>query len=192
MEPVKLIGIDPGLANFAIAVAHLTEDGWPVFERIDVWRTQPSKELKRGLRKMDDTAERCRFIALSLNDCLLEHRPVAICIEAIALPFGKIQSSVVSALGRVRGLVDMAAEIHHLAVLEEGPIRLKKLTTGNAKATKAEVQASLESRYPELKKLWPTQTTLHEHAADAAGLIHICRQAPEVLAVLRHATRAAS
>lgn len=193
--PLRLIGLDPGLANFGWSVAELPNigSGKPCFHSVGVWRTEPSKELKR-LRKMDDTAERCTYLAEQLNDLVLAHRPVALCVEAIALPFrpGRgMQTSVVSALGRVRGLIDMLAVHHQLPVLEESPQRVKKLTAGTIGATKASVQQALELEYSELRALWPPQKTLLEHAADACGAIHACRGADVVLAARAAAARAA-
>lgn len=190
---LTLIGIDPGLTRFGVAVAELPNlgSGKPRFIKVEVWRTEPSAELKRKLRKMDDTAERVGILAEQLHDLVQQHRPVALCIEALALPYGKIQLQVAVVLGRVRGVVDALAKVHHLAVLEEMPQRLKKLATGKNGASKLEVQEALEREYPELRELWPPQKTLLEHAADAAGAIHACRGADVVLAARAAAARAA-
>lgn len=190
---LKLIGIDPGLTRFGVAVAELPDlgSGRPRFIHVDVWRTEPSAELKRKLRKMDDTAERVGILAEQLHDLVQLHRPFALCIEALALPYNKIQLQVAVVLGRVRGIVDALAKVHHLAVLEEMPQRLKKLATGKKGASKAEVQTALEREYPELRAMWPPQKTLVEHAGDACATIHACRGADVVLAARAAAARAA-
>lgn len=190
---LKLIGIDPGLANFGVSVAELPNlgSGKPHFVYLEVWRTAPSKELGR-LRKLDDTAERVSHLALQLHDLVLAHQPVAICVEAIALPYGKIQSSVISALGRVRGVIDALSQVHHLAVLEETSMRLKKLATGKKGASKAEVVEAMEREYPELRQLWPPQKTQLEHAGDAAAAVHACRGADVVLAARAAAAKEAA
>lgn len=190
---LKLIGLDPGLANFGIAIAELPNlgSGKPKFTHLDVWRTEPSKQLKR-IRKMDDTAERCSYLALQLHDLVQAHRPIAICVEAIALPYrpGRgMQTSVISALGRVRGLIDMLAVAHQLPVLEESPQRVKKLATGIINASKESMSLHLGVEYPELEEMWPHQKGLREHAADAAGVIHACRGADVVLAARAGAAR---
>lgn len=192
---LKLIGLDPGLANFGIAVAELPNlgSGKPRFIELKALRTEPSKDKKK-LRKMDDTAERCTYLAEQLNDLVLAHKPIALCVEAIALPYrpGRApQTSVISALGRVRGLIDMLAVVHQLPVLEESPQRVKKAATGSIGSTKSLVQEALEREYPELRELWPPQRTLHEHAADACGAIHACRGADVILAARAAAARAA-
>lgn len=192
---LRLLGLDPGLASFGAAVAELPNlgSGKPRFIDLKVWRTGPSKELKK-LRKMDDTAERCTHLAELLNDLVQQYKPIALCVEAIALPYrpGRgMQTSVISALGRVRGLIDMLAVVHQLPVLEESPQRVKKAATGSIGSTKLLVQEALEREYPELRPLWPPQKTLLEHAADAAGAIHACRGADVILAARAAAARAA-
>lgn len=180
---MKLIGIDGGLAAFGVAVADVSTAGLR-FESVEVWTTKPATK-KRRLRRADDTAERVRALAGRLHELIGATHPIALAVEAVALPFGRARLSVVSALGRVRGIVDVLAEVHRLAVLEETPQRLKAATTGVENASKADMRAALETTYPELLQLWPAQETLVEHAADAAAAIHSCRSADVVLAALR-------
>ena len=54
-----------------------------------------------------------------------------------------------------------------LPIIEEIPQELKRLATGSRDASKAEVQAALELRFPETQAMWARHGTLHEHAADA-------------------------
>lgn len=180
---MKLIGLDTGLASFGVAVADVTSDGLR-FESVEVWTTKPASK-KRRLRKADDTAERVRGLAGQLNVLIIATEPVALCVEAVALPFGRARSSVVSALGRARGIVDALAEVHRLPVLEETPQRVKEASAGKTNASKEEVRAALEAAYPEIAAHWPAQATLVEHAADAAAAVHACRSADVVLAALR-------
>jgi Holliday junction resolvasome RuvABC endonuclease subunit len=179
---VRLIGLDPGLASFGVAVVRL-EPVRAVVEAVRVIRTQPSAK-KRRLRKSDDTADRCRQIFRELAP-LVTGDVVALCCEATALPFGRVQTSVVSALGRVRGLVDALAEMHGLPVLEEGPMVLKRLTTGSKSASKEEVRERLQVMFPELVTMWPPQQTLREHAGDAVAAVIAGLQSDVVLAARR-------
>lgn len=180
---MKLIGLDTGLAAFGVAIAELGATGL-VFTHVEVWTTTPAARARR-LRKADDTSERVRLLAGRLHELIVATQPVALCTESIALPFGRVRSSVVSALGRARGLVDALAEVHRLPVLEESAQRLKAATAGTQKASKEAVREGLEATYPELLGLWPSQATLIEHAADASAAIHACRNADVVLAVLK-------
>lgn len=183
MRPLVLVGVDGGLAAFGVSVAHVTPTGLR-FTRAEVWTSKPAPKARR-LRRSDDTAERIRALAGNLHALLTEARPVAVCIESNALPFGRCRSSVVSMLGRVRGVVDSLCHIGGVPLLEETPQRLKAATAGVANASKVDVQAALESAYPELREMWPAQLGLQEHAADACAAVHACRSADVVLAALR-------
>lgn len=180
---VRVIGIDGGLANFGIAVAEVGANGL-VYSRVEVWTTKPSAK-KRRIRKADDTASRVRELAGQLHELIGAMRPVALAVEAVALPFGCARLSVISALGRARGIVDTLAEVHGLPVLEETAQHVKRETAGLANATKEAVRESLEATYPELRAMWPAQVGLIEHASDAAAVLHACRKADVVLAALK-------
>lgn len=189
---MKLIGIDPGLASFAIAVANLK--AWSVeWESINIIRTEPDHKTRR-IRVADDTADRCRAIYRGLQTYAIGpalESPVAICIESTAMPFGKVRTSVVSALGRVRGLVDAFAEEYDCAVVEESPQALKKMLCGKRDASKDDVRRALEQRFPGIERLWPKQKTLIEHAADAAMTIVAGLESDVVKAACRAASGAA-
>lgn len=185
-----LIGVDPGLAALGLAVVELGDSGAWV-RSLEVIRTQPSQK-KRRLRAGDDLGDRVRFIAAAILARLQElPNLVAICVESKAIPFrgGRmmVKPSVVSALGRVRGLLDAFAVVRGLPVLEETAQELKRLTTGRRDASKAEVQAALELRFPESRTLWPKQKTLQEHAADALAAAVVGLESDLVRAAVRAA-----
>ena len=143
---MKLMGIDPGLAACGIAIVEL--GGTPRVLSLTVARTEPSAK-KRRLRSADDLGDRLRAIATVLHARLQEHPDlVAFCVESKAIPFrgGRmmVKPSVVSALGRVRGLLDAFAVDCALPIIEETAQTLKLLTTGRRDASKTDVQAALE------------------------------------------------
>jgi Holliday junction resolvasome RuvABC endonuclease subunit len=177
-----VLGIDPGFASLGLAVVELL----PVGERIvsvQVLRTQPNK-AKRNIRKADDNSDRARELA-RLLEAAITPDVVALCVEAIALPFGRVQHSVVSNLGRIRGVLDALAEVHGLPIIEETPGTLKLLATGDRTASKEVVQECLEERFPGLEALWPPQKGLIEHASDAVAAVLAGLQSDVVLAARR-------
>ena len=137
---MRIIGCDPGLASFGLAVAVLEER--VRVERVEVLRTEASARARR-IRKADDNSERARALARELLRVLDGQSVVAICVEAVALPFGRVQHSVVSNLGRVRGLLDALAEVYEVPIIEETPQALKRLITGRGDASKEEVRRAL-------------------------------------------------
>lgn len=182
-QGVRLVGVDPGYAALGLSVARLTAAGL-IFERVTVLRTKASAR-KRRVRRADDLGERIGTIAAALHALLVEVRPVAVCCESSALPFGRVRGSVVSALGRVRGVLDGLCHVERVPILEDSAQALKVATAGKANASKAEVQAALEAAYPELRAMWPQQRGLQEHAADSCASIVACHNDGVVLASLR-------
>jgi len=185
---MKLLGVDPGLAACGLAVVGLEGAAARVLW-LQVIRTAPSAK-KRRLRSADDLGDRLRAIATVLHARLQEHPDlVAFCVEAKAIPFrgGRmmVKPSAVSALGRVRGLLDAFAVERGLPIIEETAQTLKLLTAGRRDASKADVQAALELRFPEVKALWPTQKSLQEHAADALAAVVAGLESDVVRAALR-------
>jgi Holliday junction resolvasome RuvABC endonuclease subunit len=85
-------------------------------------------------------------------------------------------------------LVDAFAAERALPIIEETPQVLKLLTTGKRDASKAEVQAALEGRFPEVRTMWPVQRTLVEHCADALATVVAGLESD----LVRAATRVAS
>lgn len=186
---MKLLGVDPGLAACGLAVVELCPGSVTRVAGLEVVRTAPSTKRRR-LRSADDLGDRLRSIAVVIHARLQEHPDlVAICVEARAIPFrgGRmmVKPSVISALGRVRGLVDAFAVQRNLPVVEETPQVLKELTAGRKDASKADVQAALEQRFPEVRQMWPPQKTLHEHAADALAACVAGLESELVRAALR-------
>lgn len=183
---MRLVGLDPGLRSFGAAKVEMVDHSPAVFKLValEVWRTEKTDAVHR-IRKADDTAERCRYLARKLLDFCADPDIVAICCEAVALPFVRMQTSVISALGRVRGLVDAVGEMHGIPVLEETPQGLKRIVTGDRTATKERMIEALIRQFPEAELMMPSQTTLHEHAADAGCSIIAGLQSDVVRAVLR-------
>lgn len=179
---VTLVGIDGGLRSLGVAVALVTLAGI-TFQRVEVFTTKPSSKRRR-LRKCDDTAERMRLLAGRLDAMLVSARPVAVAVEAVALPFGRCRASVVSALGRVAGAIDALCVVHKLPCLVETPQAIKLAAAGAQNASKDAVRLALEAAYPELRSMWPT-AALVEHAADAAAVVHACARDGVVLAALK-------
>jgi Holliday junction resolvasome RuvABC endonuclease subunit len=190
---MTLLGVDPGLAACGLAVVDLLSSGATV-RRVGVIRTAPSARRRR-LRALDDLGGRLRVLAIGLHAQFQELEDlVAVCIEAAAIPFRggrmNVRPSAVSALGRVRGLVDAFAAERDLPIIEETPQALKLLTAGKRDASKARVQESLERRFPEVRGMWPAQRTMVEHAADALAAVVAGLESDVVRAALRAADSA--
>lgn len=167
---IHILAIDGGKASTGVAVLELTRDA-PAGRvlLVEVIRTKKSAR-KRNIRVADDDSDRARQVFRRLLELARAHRPAVIGVEAVALPFGRVRSSVVSGLGRARGLVDALAVVADCGLVEPTPQEVKKVICGRRDASKDDVLEAAKRRFPELAELLPPQKTLLEHAADAVAV----------------------
>lgn len=166
-------GFDSSLTHFGYAVAQQDDFGL-TYVACGVWATKPNHDAET---RTEDLSARCIGLFQQL-DALRErygsldsvtHR---VFCESLALPFGRCSMQVISTLGRVRGLVDAFAAPFG-SVSEVQPVQLKRLVTGDPKASKADVIAAMRRLYPSLDVLLSQVKPANvEHAADAAASIH--------------------
>ena len=170
MSDALWYGFDPSLAHFGYAVCRFRE-GVPFFVALGVIVTAPEKGAKS---KTDDNRRRVEGIARELRALVTRHgKPDVIAVEALALMHGRTTLTVISSLGRVRGLVDALAAEHGVSAREFQPQALKSAITGNRSAEKAEVERALARHYCDFDDLLSqVRPANREHAADAAAAIH--------------------
>lgn len=165
---MKLLGLDPGYAAFGMGLIDL-DGSRPRVAHVSVVTTEANKE---AATKAKDLGDRIAIIAKELRR-LMGPDVLAICVEMRAIPYRKgklmVQPSVVSGLGRARGLVDMLALEYGVPVVEVSPQSLKFKLTGDQGATKLDVQNALVGVFPELPQMWPQRIAEREHGADAVG-----------------------
>lgn len=171
--PALLFGFDSSLTHFGYAVAQQEYASDPEFLACGVWATKPDADART---RTEDLSARCVGLFQQLDQLRkrFECPPsrVRVFCEALALPFGRTAMQTLSTLGRARGLVDAFAAPFG-SVSEVQPVQLKRLVTGDPKASKADVIASMRRLYPSLDVLLSQVKPANvEHAADAAASIH--------------------
>ena len=176
MTIMRILGVDPSLSSFGFARVEF--DGGPsdIFDwRFSVNTTAAS--VDRSLSKGDDLSARLRSHFRAL-EALLDsevHRPGgldAVAVEAVAFLPGKIRWSTISALGRARQVVDDAAAMFRLRVVEVPASTVGRVAMDGApgRATKADRRTALLSRFPGLGASLAqdvARVTMQEHALDA-------------------------
>jgi len=172
---MRVFGFDTGMRSFGWAVADYERSNGEReirahFIAAGVWHTSPNKEADR---KGNDMSERTRSLWRELHKMSSRYggRPAFLCTEATAFPFGQVQVSVVSGLGRARALVDVLAAELNVPIYESLAKELKEAVTGNKSAEKDEVCAKLQEQYPEIGHFWPKLKADREHIADACASI---------------------
>jgi crossover junction endodeoxyribonuclease RuvC len=148
---VKLIGIDPGLA--ATGLGLVTGNGRRVSDfAYGVIRTDPNTAIAKRLEK----------IYRRIHDILTEEKPEMVVLEDV-FSLEKFPKSGIM-LGKVCGVILLAAEQAALRV-EEIPVReAKQVLTGNGNADKVQLEKSVRRTLGCAKPIRPY------HASDALGL----------------------
>ncbi len=167
---VKVLGIDPGLAN----------TGYGVVQR----RSGRLAALDGGVVETpSDWAVERRLVRIHqrISDLILEHQPDAVALEE--LYFGQNARSAF-AVGQARGVVVLAAGQHGLGTHGYTPQQVKAAVCGTGRAEKDQVQRMVQAL------LSLTELPRPDHAADALA-VAICHanHAPLTAAVAarRHA-----
>jgi len=168
---VYVIGADRGFAKFGYAVFALTPDGEKVVE-VEVIKTQKDAK-KRQTLAASDNHRRTQEIYFALSKIVSGGLIVAAASEASSLPRN---ASTSYKLGRADGAWTSVLTQYSIPLAEASPQAIKKALCGNNSASKVEVQAALEKRYPDqfddFKKKYPKG--MWEHGFDAAASIVAC------------------
>jgi Holliday junction resolvasome RuvABC endonuclease subunit len=164
---VIVLGIDGGFASLGLSVVDLQPD----HERLlDVWVVRTEKSAKKlGVRSGDDSIRRARELAHHVGLAITSHQPGAIALESPSWPRN---AGVAAKMGMAFGVIAGLAEKHRLPLVMASPMDVKLAVARSKTATKEDVIAAIERRYPSVT--WPSQKTLWEHAADAIGVVIAC------------------
>ena len=147
MNPLAL-GVDPGFASFGWALVRLSSS--LVVEGMGVLRTAKS-DAKRNVYATDDTLRRAREVSGSLLELLAPHMGDlrVVCAEAMSYPRvkGNVMAVAVSQMSMAWGIIALLAEQWDLPIVQGSPQSIKKALCGTQKATKEEVQATLDAQF---------------------------------------------
>ena len=164
---IRVIGLDPGIRSFGWSVVDVDREARSLECQVEaggVIETEPEDALS----KTQSNAKRCIEIHAQLVALFDQYKPDYLSCEAVAFPFGKVQTSVVSNLGRVRGLVD-TFDRRVVRSYEFTAKEIKKAITGGSTASKTEVQEAILKTVRFASLFQPKSKTLHEHYFDSIG-----------------------
>ncbi len=175
------LGLDPGFASFGWAAVRVQDGPTPIdpvsldLLALGVIRT---KKAQGKVLLRDDDHRRCGEIVRALLAVTREHRPAILCAEAFSHggggPEARKQVATIAKMGRAWGIVDTLCEVLQAGLLQVSPQTIKKATTGQRKASKAEVRRALDERLSgqlEAHLAGIRATKQHEHPVDALGSI---------------------
>lgn len=150
---VKVLGIDPGLANTGYGVVQRRSGRLAALDG-GVVTTPSDMPMERRLVKLH----------ARIAELLVEHQPDAVALEA--LYFGQNARSAF-AVGQARGVVLLAAGERGLTTVDYTPQQVKSAVCGSGRAEKDQVQRMVQAL------LSLTELPRPDHAADALA-VAIC------------------
>jgi crossover junction endodeoxyribonuclease RuvC len=123
---MKVLGIDPGLADTGFAVVEEVAGRFSAIE-LGLIKTRPTSK----------TAARFKELYRKVSEILKIHRPVALSLETL---FFNKNSKTAFLVGRSSGVVLLAAAESGVPVFEYTPPEVKAALTGYGRADKQQVQ----------------------------------------------------
>ncbi|SRR5260370_25994261 len=130
MKPGRILGIDPGL--------HIT--GYGVLET----SPQRPKVCEAGIIRCSgrDMATRLLFLYNGIVEVIDQFHPQVLAVEQLYAHYQHPRTAIL--MGHARGVVFLAAGQRGLPLVSYNATRIKKTITGNGRASKEQIQRTIE------------------------------------------------
>lgn len=167
---MQILGIDIGFASLGWAIVDDTRG----VVMCGVIRTEKAAK-KVQVRSSEDNIKRAQVLYSDLRDIIQNNTVDLIATESMSWPRS---AGVVAKMGIAWGVLASIAYQFNLVMVQSSPMELKRKVCGDGKASKERMIAEIQSRNPNM--VWPKQTALHEHVADAIGATIACQDSDYV------------
>jgi crossover junction endodeoxyribonuclease RuvC len=157
----RYLGIDPGLNRTGYALLERTPNG-PLLREGGIVSSTAS----------DSLAQRVMEIAVGIREMIEEYRPQLMAVEQV-FSFGKNPKTALL-MAHVRGAILFVAAELEVPVLHYTPTHIKKLLTGNGRASKEQIQHAIKNELGMADILEPNDVA--DASAVALCLYHSVRQ----------------
>jgi crossover junction endodeoxyribonuclease RuvC len=130
--PRRILGIDPGLQVTGYGVVEAKASGPAVCEAGIVRSTGPA----------GDMASRILFLYNGIVEVMDEFSPEVVAVEQLYAHYQHPRTAILMA--HARGVVFLAAAQRNMPVVSYNATRIKKTITGNGRASKEQVQRTIQ------------------------------------------------
>jgi crossover junction endodeoxyribonuclease RuvC len=132
MTSPRILGVDPGLhtTGYAILEAH---DQRPVVCEAGIVRSEG---------KSSDMASRLRSVYNGIVEVVEHFRPGIAVVEQLYAHYKHPRTAIL--MGHARGVIFLAASLHEVPVVSYSATRIKKTITGSGRASKDQVQRTVQ------------------------------------------------
>ena len=131
---IRILGIDPGLQVTGYAIVEAAVPGPRVCEAGVI---RGSEGSRRG-----DMAQRLCDLYNGIVEVIEQLRPQTVAIEQLYAHYEHPRTAILMA--HARGVIFLAAAQHELPVVSYNATRIKKTITGNGRASKEQVQRTIQ------------------------------------------------
>ena len=129
-DTVRVLGIDPGLNITGYAVLAATSGQVNLIEA-GVVRSKPKQSF----------AKRIASIFNGVSELITELKPDTMGLEELYSHYDRPKTSII--MGHARGVICLAAELNNIEIKSYAPTQIKKIVTGNGRASKTQVQLAV-------------------------------------------------
>jgi crossover junction endodeoxyribonuclease RuvC len=130
----RVLGVDPGLNITGYAVVEAGPFGPLVCEAGII---RPTKG-----RAAADLAQRLRSLYNGIEEVVAQFRPEVVVVEQLYAHYDHPRTAILMA--HARGVILLAAGVHDLPVVSYNATRIKKTITGHGRATKEQMQKTMQ------------------------------------------------
>jgi crossover junction endodeoxyribonuclease RuvC len=131
---VRILGIDPGLQVTGYGVLEPSSDG-PSAREAGVIRSSEKGSLS-------DMAKRVRALYDGIAEVIEQYRPGVVAVEQLYAHYEHPRTAILMA--HARGVLFLAAGMRDIPVVSYNATRIKKTVTGNGRASKEQVQRTIQ------------------------------------------------
>lgn len=161
----RIAGIDPGLLITGYAILEEVSSKPTICEAGVI---RPTEKGKRN-----DLARRLKVLCESLGEILDEFRPQVVVVEQLYAHYAHPRTAILMA--HARGVIFLAAAQREIPLVSYNATRIKKTVTGSGRASKDQVQRTIQNEFG-LAKL-PEPADVADALAAALCHFHVQRLA---------------
>ena len=125
-----ILGIDPGLNITGYGLIQAGQEN-PQLLEAGVVRGGRRTLLEQRLKNIHD----------GVSEVIRQHRPIAIAVEELYSHYRMPRTAIM--MGHARGVICLAAAQHEIPVYHYAATQIKKILTGNGRATKQQMQNAI-------------------------------------------------
>ncbi len=130
----RILGVDPGLRLTGYAVIEQC-DNKPLVREAGIIRSADG-------RSTADMAERLKSLYTSLVEIVQQFSPSVMAVEQLYSHYEHPRTAIL--MGHARGVLLLAGAQHNVPIVSYAATRIKKTITGNGRASKEQVQLTIQ------------------------------------------------